>query len=542
METDASGIAISGVLTQHGRPVAVTSKRLSTAEQSCSAVELEALATVYCASKFRQFLIGRPVVLYTDQRALSFLSSSSVKSTCKNNELIRWRTELSEYNFRIAYKPGKENLRADAFSRAFGLQSVKSLFTIELFRQVQEEDNELSTLRSSLENQLRPAEVSLGLWSNRKRMQVLQGVLCLVESGNVRVLCPGSLRLAVLERTHSKFGHPGVQATLLLIREGFYWVDLRQEVEHHIESGGVCAETRPRFEKPEDGTLVTSTQPFERLSLDFIGPKATRPGEMKRILTVVDEYSRYLEALVVEHPDSETVIDVLSNQVFARYGLPNKVHSDRGKAFMSTDIQQFLDGCGIEISHSSKYNPAGNGQNEGYNGELQRLITRIVRENSLDSLDWQQCLGEALFILRSRVCESSGSSPHDLFFFPFRRRYFAGSDLKLLANDADFRMSNFVRVKRTDPHEKDKGLLTDLFSPQLAEIRTPKGTEYVNTRHLAPAPSDKECHPEVAEGSPTVTATSAKYPTATSKKPPVSPARVFGSDNLVLQLSPTVRP
>ena len=84
---------------------------------------------------------------------------------------------------------------------------------------------------------------------------------------------------------------------------------------------------------------------------------------MKWILTVLDEYSRYLEAFVVEHPDSETVINVLSNQVFARYGLPNKVHSDRGKAFMSTDIQQFLDGCGIEISHSSKYKPAGNGQN-----------------------------------------------------------------------------------------------------------------------------------------------------------------------------------
>ena len=163
---------------------------------------------------------------------------------------------------------------------------------------------------------------------------------------------------------------------------------------------------------------------------------------------------------------------------------------------MSTDIQQFVDGCGIEISHSSKYNPAGNGQNERYNGEIQRLITRILKENGLDSLHWEQCLGEAFFILRSRVCESTGSSPHDLFF-RFRRRYSADSDLKLLANDADFTMNkgkiqrgsqvfirNFVRVKKTDPLVKGKGLVTDLFSPQLAEIRTPKGTEYVNTHHL----------------------------------------------------------
>ena len=103
---------------------------------------------------------------------------------------------------------------------------------------------------------------------------------------------------------------------------------------------------------------------------------------------------------------------------------------------------------------------------------------------------------------------------------------------------------NFVRVKETDPLVKDKGLVTDLLSPQLVEIRTPKSTEYVNTRHLAPAPSAKECHPEVADGSQTVTATPAKNPTATSKtnKPPVSPARASGSDALVPQLSQTVRP
>ena len=161
---------------------------------------------------------------------------------------------------------------------------------------------------------------------------------------------------------------------------------------------------------------MTSTQPLEQLSLDFIGQKATRSGEMKWTLTVLDEYSRYLKAFVVEHPDSETMIDVLSNRVFARFGLPNKVHSDRGKAFMSTDIQQFLDGCGVENSYSSKYNPAGDGQNERYNGELQRLILRILKENGVHSIYSEQCLGEAFFILRTRVCESTGSSPHDLFF------------------------------------------------------------------------------------------------------------------------------
>ena len=119
LETDASGTAIAGVLMQDGRPVAVTSRRVGKVESAWAAVELEALAIVHSVAKFRSFLLGRPFKLYTDQRALSFLFSDSPKSSCKNNKLIRWRQQLSEFKFSICYKPGKENASADAFSRAF---------------------------------------------------------------------------------------------------------------------------------------------------------------------------------------------------------------------------------------------------------------------------------------------------------------------------------------------------------------------------------------------------------------------------------------
>ena len=182
LETDASGTAIAGVLMQDGRPAAVTTRRVSQVEKAWSAVELEALAIVHSVAKFRSFLLGRPFQLYTDQRALSFLFSNSPKSACKNNKLIRWRQQLSEYQYRISYKPGKENSSADAFSRALSVKSVKGLFSIDSFRVAQDEDPELVASRNNLSADARPPSVSLGLWSNRRRFQLLQGVLCLVEA------------------------------------------------------------------------------------------------------------------------------------------------------------------------------------------------------------------------------------------------------------------------------------------------------------------------------------------------------------------------
>ena len=39
------------------------------------------------------------------------------KSKIKNVKIARWRIELSQYKFDIKYRPGKQNVAADTFSR-----------------------------------------------------------------------------------------------------------------------------------------------------------------------------------------------------------------------------------------------------------------------------------------------------------------------------------------------------------------------------------------------------------------------------------------
>ncbi|KAL5541313.1 hypothetical protein UlMin_044573 [Ulmus minor] len=71
------------------------------------------LAVVFALDKFRSYLIGSPVIIFTDHSALKYLFS---KSDAKAR-LIRWILLLQEFDLTIKDKKGVENVVADHLSR-----------------------------------------------------------------------------------------------------------------------------------------------------------------------------------------------------------------------------------------------------------------------------------------------------------------------------------------------------------------------------------------------------------------------------------------
>ena len=117
LETDASAVAVSGILYQDGKPVSFYSHRLSEVEKRWSAVEQEAYAIFWSVQRCRDFLLPEPFEIITDQRAVSFLFGPRSSNTIKNQKIQRWQIELSPFNFKITHRPGKLNCAADALSR-----------------------------------------------------------------------------------------------------------------------------------------------------------------------------------------------------------------------------------------------------------------------------------------------------------------------------------------------------------------------------------------------------------------------------------------
>ena len=132
IETDASGYAIGGVLSQltsgtnpdgvvtkadlgQWHPVAFFSRKMIPAETRYETHDGELLAIVEAFKTWRHYLEGckHKVLVLTDHNNLCcFMDTKSLSS-----RQVRWAQELSRYHFRIDYRQDKANAAADALSR-----------------------------------------------------------------------------------------------------------------------------------------------------------------------------------------------------------------------------------------------------------------------------------------------------------------------------------------------------------------------------------------------------------------------------------------
>ena len=123
VETDASGKAIGGVLTQayetpKGRtkwyPVAFYSRKMSKAEQVYTTGDAEMLAIVYAFKVWRHYLEApaTSTIVLTDHQTLQCFMTTKVL----NPRQMRWAEALARFDFIIKYRKGQSN-PADGLSR-----------------------------------------------------------------------------------------------------------------------------------------------------------------------------------------------------------------------------------------------------------------------------------------------------------------------------------------------------------------------------------------------------------------------------------------
>jgi RNase H-like domain found in reverse transcriptase/Reverse transcriptase (RNA-dependent DNA polymerase) len=95
------------------RPIAFASSKLNRTPQNWGTIQREAYAAIWSLQRFKQWIFGSKVTLFSNRNPLTFLADCALKSS----KLMRWSLAMQEFDIVFKYKPGRENLPADCLSR-----------------------------------------------------------------------------------------------------------------------------------------------------------------------------------------------------------------------------------------------------------------------------------------------------------------------------------------------------------------------------------------------------------------------------------------
>ena len=203
------------------RPIAYTSKTLTSEERNYSQVEKEGLAVVFGIKHFHQYLFGTHFTIITDHKPLLGLIAEDKKiPQMAASKIERWALTLSAYNYTLVYRQGREHQNADCMSRLPHSKPKSTLCENQVMMMsldrapVTAEDVKKASLTDRVISQV--IEYTLNGWPvetspefqvfKTKRNELNCHLGCL--QWGTRVIIPEQLRETVLLELHNS--HPGI--------------------------------------------------------------------------------------------------------------------------------------------------------------------------------------------------------------------------------------------------------------------------------------------------------------------------------------------
>ncbi|GJU43129.1 reverse transcriptase domain-containing protein [Tanacetum coccineum] len=231
----------------------------------------------------------------------------------------------------------------------------------------------------------------------------------------IRRCVSGQEAFDILKACHSgpTRGHYGANYTAKKIFDsGFYWPMIYKDAYDFVTQCDICqrqGKISQRDEMPQNSIQVCEI--FDMWGIDFMGPFPSSRGN-KYILVAVDYLSKWVEAKALPTNDARVVCKFLKS-LFARFGAPRAIISDRGTHFCNDQFAKVMLKYGVTHRLSTAYHPQTSGQVEVSNRGLKRILERTVGENRAS---WSDKLDDALWAFRTAYKTPIGCTPYKLVY------------------------------------------------------------------------------------------------------------------------------
>ncbi|KAE9336772.1 hypothetical protein PR003_g12338 [Phytophthora rubi] len=416
------------------------------AEKNYPVHDKELLAMRYALIKFRVYLLGEQTfAVYTDHASLL----AAMKSPHLSQRMARWLSFFAEYNFVVQYKPGKNNILADALSRrpdydprrlsrhqdipddddddddcatcvTLGINSTVSSPVLLLHQQIAdayEEDAFYAAIIRYLRN---PTADTLTKLTRPTRDAItrydLDGDLltyAIDTFDTPRVVIPADddLRARLVHEYHDApaGGHLGREKTFAALSRDFFWPRMYKWIRKWVRSCEICQRVKPAASKQAPlRPLHIATSAWRSVSMDFIFGLPRDAEGRTGVLVFVDRFSKMVHlAPVAAEVTVDESAELFLDLVFRHHGLPESIVLDRDPRFTSAFLTRLFALLGTRLLMSTAAHPETDGQTERVN----RVLEGVLRSYATSFASWSSFLPIAEFALNSSTHASTGLTP-----------------------------------------------------------------------------------------------------------------------------------
>ncbi|GJS47116.1 reverse transcriptase domain-containing protein [Tanacetum coccineum] len=288
--------------------------------------------------------------------------------------------------------------------------SMASIFTIELYafpNKTWVYDTDYGThICNTLQGLRRSKKLKHGALS----LYMGNGMRAAVEAiGNFHLILSSGL-IIVLNNCHfAPTVTKGVVSISRLVENGYSHTFMNYDPQ--VQENNTSYHQVKKYYNLDPQNAIQVCEIFDVWGIDFMGPFPSSRGN-KYILVTVDYLSKWVEAKALPTNDARFVVKFLKS-LFARFGTPRAIISDRGTHFCNVQFAKVMLKYGVTHRLSTAYHPQTSGQVEVSNRGFKRILERTVGENRAS---WFDKLDDALWAFRTAFKTPIGCTPYKLVY------------------------------------------------------------------------------------------------------------------------------